>query len=143
MTYMNTQEWSPDELRIKAERYCATAERCESEVRIKLRQWNCDPKNADEIVDFLRSGNFINDLRYACAYVHDKLAYQGWGRVKIESMLRSKKLPLPTIREALNTIDENEYFKQLKHLISIKSFNALLLRGFTAEEIKQASPEAT
>lgn len=134
---MVSKEWSPDELRSKAERYCAMAERCGSEVILKLRQWGSDMKTADEIVDSLREADYVNDERYARAFVHDKVAFQGWGRVKIEYMLRAKKLPLPVIKSALKTIDETEYFEQLSHLIETKSFNALLLRGFTAEEIKQ------
>ena len=134
---MTNKEWSSDELKSKAERYCASAERCESEVRLKLLQWRGDAQTVDKIVDSLRVSGYVDDERYARAFVHDKVAFQGWGRVKIEYMLRAKKLPLPVIKSALKTIDEIEYFEQLSHLIETKSFNALLLRGFTAEEIKQ------
>ena len=134
---MTNKEWSPDELKSKAERYCASAEHCESEVRLKLLQWRGDAQTVDKIVDSLRVSGYVDDERYARAFVHDKVVFQGWGRVKIEYMLRAKKLPLPVIKSALKTIDEIEYFEQLSHLLETKSFNALLLRGFTAEEIKQ------
>jgi len=149
---MANKEWSPAELKYKAETYCATAERCEQEVRLKLKQWNCDTKNADEIVDFLYTDGFLNDERYCRAFVHDKLLYQGWGRIKMEYMLKAKHLPSPAIRAALDTIDEIEYFRILSHLIEqrrkIKKdessdalYRFLLQRGFTLDEIRQASTQ--
>ena len=138
--------WSADELRSKAAAYCATAERCESEVRLKLQQWKCDSKTADEIVDFLYEHDFLNAERYCRAFVHDKVLFQGWGRVKIEYMLRAKHLPSSAIQLAIQTIDESAYNRALRKLIESKSktlsedsFDALvrflLQRGFTYEEI--------
>ncbi len=149
---MANKEWSPAELKAKAEAYCAAAERCEYDVRLKLRQWNCYAVTADEIVDFLYSDGFLSVERYCRAFVHDKLLYQGWGRVKMEYALRMKHLPAPAIRDALDTIDKIEYFRILNHLIDAKKksfpeqaddagnslFRFLLQRGFTADEIRQA-----
>lgn len=152
MICMENKDLSPAELKSKAEAYCAAAERCESEVRLKLRQWNCDAKNADEIVDFLYKHDFLNDERYCQAFVHDKLLFQGWGRVKIEYMLRAKHLPASAIQNTLKNIDESEYSRVLNRLIESKQktfsknaqdsqnvlFRFLLQRGFTSDEIKQA-----
>ncbi len=152
MTSMANKEWSPAELKFKAEAYCAAAERCEYDVRLKLRQWNCISVAADEIVDFLYSEGFLSNERYCRAFVHDKLLYQGWGRVKMEYALRMKHLPAAAIRSALDSIDEIEYFRILNHLIESKKksfpeqsedagnslFRFLLQRGFTADEIRRA-----
>ena len=147
---MAKTEWSPDELKHKATAYCATAEHCESEVRLKLQQWNCDGKTADEIVDFLYDHYFLNDARYCRAFVHDKVLFQSWGRVKIEYMLCGKHLPSAEIQSALKTIDESEYFQVLSRLIESKRKSLseskssealtrfLLQRGFTYDEIKRA-----
>jgi len=148
---MAKTEWSPVELKSKAEAYCAAAEHCESEVRTKLRQWNCDTRTADEIVNSLYTGNFLSDERYCRAFVHDKLLYQHWGRVKIEYMLRARHLPPAAIRAALDDMDETEYFRVLARLAESKkrtlpagdddARNALarflLQRGFTADEIRR------
>lgn len=146
---MANKEWSPAELKFKAEAYCAAAERCEADVRTKLKQWNCTAATADEIVDFLYSANFLSDERYCAAFVHDKLIFQGWGRVKMEYMLRAKHLPAAAIRVAIDSIDEIEYFRVLSHLLETKRktlignpvdntdsiFRFLLQRGFTSNEI--------
>lgn len=136
---MEKKEWSPEELKHKAEAYCAAAERCEYDVRLKLRQWNSDTKTADEIVDFLYNHDFLSVNRYCQAFVHDKLLFQGWGRIKIEYMLRAKHLSADAIQNALDNIDETDYFNVLSRLVKTKSFNTLLQRGFTADEIRQLS----
>ena len=115
---MKNQEWSPAELKSKLEAYCAAAEHCESDARMRLRHWNCDSQTEDSIIDHLIEQNYISDERYAKAFVHDKLLYQGWGRVKIAYMLRAKKIAPQIIQSALETIDETEYFRILSHLIS-------------------------
>lgn len=151
---MKNQEWSPAELKTKIEAYCAAAEHCEMEARMRLRQWKCDSQNEDEIIDYLIAENFISDERYAKAFVHDKLLYQGWGRVKIAYMLRGKKIAFDIIQSAIQTIDEEEYSRILNRLVSQRLpqnqqssidkstldsiYRFLLQRGFTLEEIKSA-----
>ena len=115
---MKNKEWSAEELKTKLEAYCAASEHCETEARMRLRQLNCDPATEDIIIDHLIADNFISDERYAKAFVHDKLLYQGWGRVKIAYMLRGKKIDYNIVQSALQTIDETEYIRVLSHLIS-------------------------
>ena len=157
---MKNHEWSAAELKSKMEAYCAASEHCESEARLRLRQWKCDSQTEDEIIDYLIAENYISDERYAKAFVHDKLLYQGWGRVKIEYMLRAKHIPSQTIQLALQTIDPSAYSRILSHLISkrlpsknlssnlpSKNFSSndkaallrfLTQRGFTFDEINNA-----
>ena len=111
---------------------------------MRLRQWGCDAQTEDSIIDHLLAENYISDERYAKAFVHDKLLYQGWGRVKIEYMLRGKKVAYDIIQNALKTIDESDYSRILKHLVSQRLNNLpslyrfLTQRGFTYDEIKAA-----
>ena len=141
---MKNKEWSAAELKSKMEAYCAASEHCETEARMRLRQWGCDAQTEDSIIDHLLAENYISDERYAKAFVHDKLLYQGWGRVKIEYMLRGKKVAYDIIQNALKTIDESDYSRILKHLVSQRLNNLpslyrfLTQRGFTYDEIKAA-----
>lgn len=141
---MKNKEWSPVELKSKMEAYCAASEHCETEARMRLRQWGCDAQTEDSIIDHLLAENYISDERYAKAFVHDKLLYQGWGRVKIEYMLRGKKVAYDIIQNALKTIDESDYSRILNHLVSQRLNNLpslyrfLTQRGFTYDEIKAA-----
>ena len=154
---MKNQEWSPAELKSKIEAFCAASEHCEMDARMRLRQWNCESQAEDEIIDYLIAENFISDERYAKAFVHDKLLYQGWGRVKIAYMLRAKKISSSIIQSALDTINPDDYSRILSHLISQRLdgsadnsadtptpyshpslFRFLTQRGFTLDEINLA-----
>lgn len=131
----------------KAARYCATAEHCESEVAEKLYQWGTPQQWRDKIVDYLYENNYLNTQRYCRAYVHDKLLYQGWGRVKIRMMLQGKRLPAADIHEAIENIDETEYLQVLEKVMSKKK-NATpeevarycMQRGFEWERISALLP---
>ena len=148
---MANHEWSLGQLRAKAEAYCASAEDCCSEVRLKLQQWGATAEQIEHIVVHLQKEHFIDELRYCNAFVHDKLLYQGWGRMKLRAGLQAKHLPNSAIDFALENIDESEYFRILNHVIiskrrTIKSndpqlreklIRFCLQRGFTYEEIRR------
>ena len=141
---MAKTELSKLEWLAKAQAYCARAEHCAADVRRKFYEWGLqDAEIADFIEENLYADNFLNDRRFCEAYVHDKVAYQSWGRLKIQASLRALQLPESEIRSALENIDETAYFDNLRKLIRArkadpedKRLRFLLQRGFTYEEIK-------
>ncbi len=140
---MANRELSKAEWLDKTEAYCARAERCAADVRRKLFEWGAPPDLFDEIEQNLYANDFLNDRRFCHAYVHDKLEYQRWGRLKILVGLQSLQLPDTAIREALAEIDEENYNRVLRHLIDTSGhrdeqlLRFLLQRGFSYEEIKK------
>ena len=141
---MAKTELSKLEWLAKAQAYCARAEHCAADVRRKFYEWGLnDAEIADSIEQNLYTDNFLNDRRFCEAYVHDKVAYQSWGRLKIQASLRALQLPESEIRSALENIDETAYFDNLRKLIRARKSDSedkrlrfLLQRGFTYEEIK-------
>lgn len=141
---MAKTELSKLEWLAKAQAYCARAEHCAADVRRKFYEWGLqDAEIADFIEENLYADNFLNDRRFCEAYVHDKVAYQSWGRLKIQASLRALQLPESEIRAALENIDETAYFDNLRKLILArkndsedKRLRFLLQRGFTYEDIK-------
>ena len=152
---MENRELSKREWLDKAEAYCAKSEHCAADVRRKLYEWGTPTDLSDGIVESLYSNDFLNDARFCHAYVHDKVAYQSWGRLKIQAGLRALNLPETEIRKSLDEIDENQYLSNLKTLIkqrqsdsprrsgtlnsaaSDKLIRFLLQRGFTYDEIQR------
>ena len=127
----------------KAEAYCARAEHCAADVRRKLYEWGTPADFFDFIEQKLYENDFLNDARFCRAYVHDKVEYQKWGRLKILAGLRAMQLPESEIDEALKNIDEFVYFYNLRYLIKQRKNDSedkllrfLSQRGFTYEEIK-------
>lgn len=149
MTCMANQEWSLAQLCAKAEAYCAAAEHCIWEVRQKLLQWKATSEQVEDILAHLQTAHFIDEQRYCHAFVHDKLLYQGWGRIKIRVQLQAKNLSSKNIEQALQEIDNTEYYHILDRVIASKQrtiktndpqarekmIRFLLQRGFTYEEI--------
>ena len=93
----------------RAERYCANEEQCRTSVRKKLCDWGATPDSSSKIVTRLIDQGFIDERRYARAYVSSKLRNQKWGRLKVIYQLRSKQVPPKFITEALAEIPEEEY----------------------------------
>ena len=85
----------------RAERYCANEEQCRTSVRKKLCDWGATPNTSTKIVNRLIDQGYIDERRYARAYVASKLRNQKWGRLKVIYQLRSKQVPPKFITEAL------------------------------------------
>lgn len=119
-------------LRSKAEIYCASAEHCTSEVVSKLRTWAGEDAlssaEISQIIDHLLTNKYIDELRYATAFVNDKVRFAGWGRMKIRAGLYAKRIDESTIDQALATIDEDDYKKALDKALRQK-------KGATREQV--------
>jgi regulatory protein len=146
---MAKNEWFMAQLKSKAEAYCARAEHCVSDVRRKLEEWCASSEQCDAILSSLLADKYIDQERYSHAYVHDKVAYQGWGRMKIRAGLYAKHIPSNLIDIALASIDDAVYADVLQRVIiskrrTLKSndpqareklLRFCMQRGFTYEEI--------
>ena len=143
---MANRELSKAEWLDKAESYCAKSEHCAADVRRKLYEWGAPSDLFDEIEEKLYTNDFLNDARFCHAYVHDKVEYQAWGRLKIQAGLRALQLPEKDIRAALEELNEEKYRDNLRALIAQRKSDSedkrlrfLLQRGFTYEEIRLLS----
>lgn len=94
---------------IKAERYCAYQERAQQEVRDKLYDWGLKSYEVEEVITELILNNFLNEERFAMAYVSGKFKIKKWGKIKIKQGLKLKRIPDKMIKDALNSIDFDDY----------------------------------
>jgi regulatory protein len=140
-TELSNVEWLD-----KAEAYCARAEHCAADVRRKLNEWGAPADLSGYIEENLYKNDFLNDARFCAAYVHDKVEYQAWGRLKIQAGLRALQLPERMIQDALKNIDETVYFRHLRALVAQrktdpedKRIRFLMQRGSTYEDIKKCT----
>lgn len=104
----------------KAASLCSLSEHCSSQIREKLSSWGVSDKDAEEIVNHLVEEKYIDNLRFARAYCHDKFLYSHWGRIKITQMLRHLRLSDEEIAEGMTTIPEEEYQKTLEDALRSK-----------------------
>lgn len=113
---------------------CSRREMCVSDVKEKLQGWGLSEAETTKALETLISEKFIDNARYSKAFARDKFRYNRWGRIKIAANLRLKKVEAPDIKEALKSIDEDEYISVLKKLLElqrrkIKAKNQFDLKG--------------
>ena len=131
---------------------CAQSEHCEWEMREKMRRWELDEMVQNSILARLVKERFIDDERYARAFVKDKIRYNKGGRRKVEQALWQKHIAEDIRQQVLDEVDNEEYLDILRPLLkqkrkSIKAQNDYELnqklmrfamgRGFTFDLIKQ------
>ncbi len=89
---------------------CSRKEMCYFDVLKYLKKYkNLTKEEKVEIADKLKEENFINEQRFANAYVNDSYKYNKWGKLKIINELRSKNIPQDIIDNAIDTIDTETY----------------------------------
>lgn len=101
-----------------AERYCSGAEHCCLEVRQMLERRKAESADIERIIRYLIKEGYIDESRYAAAFVHDKVRFAKWGRAKIAQALWQKRIPAGVADEALASIDEDEYMAALKDVVA-------------------------
>ena len=111
---------SLDEAIRKMEHYCAYQERSHYQVENKLRQMGMIPKTVDYILLHLIKEGFLNEERFARAYVRGKFYQNKWGKIKIIHGLKHHKIHPKLIEKALTEIDPLDYQQTLKALITKK-----------------------
>ncbi|WP_449331608.1 regulatory protein RecX [Sphingobacterium kyonggiense] len=104
----------------KAESYCAYQERAQQEVRDKLYEWGLHMTDVERTISTLIENNFLNEERFAKAYVLGKFRMKGWGKIKIVQHLKQKRVSKPLIQIALREIDLDDYEQKLQDIIEKK-----------------------
>lgn len=105
----------------KAEHYCAYQDRSQQEVRDKLYEWGLWPEAVENVITDLIGAGFLNEERFAKAYVQGKFNQKSWGRIKIKQGLKLKKVPDVLIKKALLLIDGDDYLQALQHILAKKA----------------------
>ena len=80
---------------------CARAETCVSDARRLMSRWGVPTPEQENILARLLHDRFIDEERYAGAFVRDKLNFSRWGTRKIAEALYQKRIPAPLIRQAM------------------------------------------
>jgi regulatory protein len=105
---------------LKASYYCSLSEHCIQKVREKLVQWETPKELIQPIIDRLLDGDYINEERFARAFVKDKFRFNHWGRVKITTHLKALNISSENISIAMQEIDDEEYEKMLDEIVEKK-----------------------
>jgi len=124
------EQVKPDEALKRLQKICSAQEKCPADAIILLKRWGVDQSNHTGIISRLKEERFIDEVRFADAFVRDKISLDHWGRVKISYFLRQKGLPDGVIGDACDRIDREEYGGMIRRELEKKRKT---LKGTTRE----------
>ncbi len=146
------KEMTEQEAYLQLSALCAQAEHCQREMRDKMYRWELDETVQNRVLDRLVRERFVDDERFARAFVSDKIRYNKWGRRKVEQALWLKRIDKAIAAQVLDEVDDAEYVSVLRPLLkqkrrstkaaseyelTMKLIKFALSRGFTMDIIKQ------
>lgn len=146
------KEMTEQEAFLQLASLCANAEHCQHEMLEKMRKWELTEAVQARVMARLVKERYVDDERYARAFVKDKIRYNKWGRRKVQQALWLKRIDDDIQQTVLDEISDEEYLKVLKPLLKQKSksikaesdyeHNQKLVRfalgrGFTFDLIRQ------
>lgn len=102
-------------------RLCARAEKSSGDALRLMRTWGVEPREQQRVLERLVEQRFIDDERFAGAFVREKLHLSGWGAYKIRTALRRKGIDRETIDRALAASTDGAAMKErLRTLLARK-----------------------
>ena len=114
------QPLTPAQAMNRAAALCARSEQAPGDIRDKLFKWGMSGNEVNQILHQLTDQGFLDEARFARAFVKDRFALNGWGRIKIAHQLRQKGISAETIDDAMNAIDDDAYRERLVELLRTK-----------------------
>ena len=115
-------------------RLCSMREYCTSDIEGKIiaalkkrrqPQGDCPPeemhKTVQDMMEQLRKDGYVDDKRYARAYVRDKSALSGWGRFKIARALSAKGIDSETASSAMKELDDGRAKEKMRKVLELKA----------------------
>lgn len=144
---------TPEQALTALMRLCARAEKSTGDARRLMRGWGVDEPAQEEVLRKLIGQRFIDDVRFAEAFVREKVNLSGWGAYKIRAALSRKGIDRATIERALAEVDPAQNAERLRQQLarkmrSVKAATAYELRtklmryglslGFDYESVSEA-----
>jgi regulatory protein len=104
----------------KLKSFCSYQDRCHADVLSKLYDLGITQSDHDEIIANLIEQDYLNEERFAKAFVRGKFNLKQWGRNKLKAELKAKKISEYCIKKAMLEIDFDKYDNTLKNLYEKK-----------------------
>ena len=112
---------TPEQALAALMRLCARAEKSESDARRLMRGWGPADRDAEQVLGKLVRDRFIDDSRYAEAFVREKLRLGGWGAYKIRTALQRKGIRKELVDAALAQAGGTDMGQRLAQMLARKA----------------------
>jgi len=114
----------------KLQHYCIYQDRCQQEVKQKMYELGVYGNDAEDILIGLIQHDFVNEERFAKAYVSGKYKLKRWGKALIVNKLKAKGISTYCIEIGLKEIDKTRYMANLRYLIEKKKPSIKVNRAY-------------
>ena len=128
--YQAKKTYTIKEALVKLQKYCAYQDRCHKEVEQKLTQMRMIPKAIEQIIVDLIQNNYLNEERFAKAYVRGKFSIKKWGKVRLTLELKQRQISKYVIKTALAEIDPDALSSSTGFFLISKFFKLNFFFGF-------------
>ena len=119
--------------------YCALQDKCQWDVKQKMREWGLLKISQDHIMQLLIEEKYIDEERYSRSFCRGKFKIKKWGKVKITNELKKKNISAICISKGLEEIKDSEYDKELEKQYQKKKNSLLEERNIFMKNKKIAS----
>jgi regulatory protein len=111
---------TPEQAFQKIKHYCGYQERSHSEVKDKLYSFGLWKNDVESLLSRVIEEDYLNEERFAKAFVRGKFRMKQWGKVKIKYELKQKQVSEYNIRKAMKEINEEDYAAVFNKLFESK-----------------------
>ena len=126
-------------------KWCSLRERCDQDVRVKLKKAELSESEVYKIIERLIREDFLSESRFLESYIRTHIEYKGWGPQKIANGLKIKGFDADKAWGAVNSWDRMDFERVLQRVLSRKEeewkenrervIRFLVSRGFRLEDI--------
>ena len=99
---------------------CARKECCVFDIQTKLQRLDLETEVVEGIINLLKKEKYIDELRFTKSFIHDKVRFNKWGKVKIKYSLKQKRVSENIINEAFMDFSDEELTDSLPVLLKAK-----------------------
>ncbi len=111
---------TPEQALTALMRLAARSEKSSGDALRLMQNWGVDPSARQGVLQRLINDKFIDDRRYAEAFVRDKMRFSGWGVFKLRAALRNKGISTDIVEDVLRMLDSNNMTDRLRERLERK-----------------------
>lgn len=109
---------------------CAKSEKSSGDARRLMARWGVESAEREGVLKMLIDQKFIDDSRYAAAFMREKLNLSGWGAYKIRATLAAKGVSREIIDSTLALVDKDKMDSRLEVMLVRKQRMLNKVQGY-------------
>ncbi len=111
---------TPEQAFASLMRLAARSEKSSGDAMRLMQNWGVEPTARQGVLQKLIDAKFIDDGRYAEAFVRDKMRFSGWGAFKLRAALRNKGISNEIVDEVLSALNSSDMSERLRERLERK-----------------------